>query len=593
MPLILGLTLVTTIVATWGILKAASRRRDLAGAFLGLILTAATWWALCHVMETQPVATLRRDVWGGPLKYIGLLAMGPALLLHGLHYSGRGHLVTRKLCLSLVVVPAFILTILTVPSWRHLVRSYMDGSDTVVLGPLYLLVLPHLLIPAGIGLWLSAQQASRKAQTPLGKLGVRALFTGGATVTVLQVFTGAPFAWFSPSHTTIAGLIVAAIWAVVSIRNNHQIVDAEETLDKLSIPVILTDSNRVVRDANPAAVELLGRRQDLLGRQLQKLLPGHPSIAPETACDGSEARKVIRLAKNGQPQMWLAHRQSFVDAHGTPKADMVSFAHISGAVDSAKVGATPADFGVPTPRRRPQTCLDEMFAHEGIQISCRAVTGAPGENASSGTIYVSTVRLDNTIWTLTGRVRGIHTSATETHAMAIRVAIETLLKRHVPADEVCRWLNRNLPFESAHKFFVSAALIGITQTDDGPTAHVTLAGHAPVHVIRDGHLIQALGEDAPALSLASESYSTDSAPLQPGDRLIVVDSDQRTDLTESQLKVAVTEGRTRRDLQEVTDLLAKHYEDRGPSTTVAAIQYHGHQEDTRQQMPEHNRSNHP
>lgn len=590
MPFIIGLTLLTTVVATWGILKAASRRRDLAGAFLGLILVAATWWALCHVMETQPVAIMRREVWGGPLKYIGLLAMGPALLLHGLHFSGRGHLVTRKLCLGLLVVPSVILTVLTVPSWRHLVRDYPDGSDTVVLGPLYLIVPPHLLITAGLGLWLSAQQATRTAKTPAQKAGIVALFAGAGLVTILQIFTGAPFAWFNPAHTTVAGLVIAALWAIISIRNHQQVVDAEETLEKLAMPLLLTDANRIVRDANPAAVSLLGPRQDLLGRQLHQLLPGHPSIAPETPCDGSEAQKVIKLATHGKPHHWLVQRQAFLDTQGTPKADMVSFADVSTAIDSSRrTDGSAASSSMPKPRQWPDN-ISEIFAQEGVEVVSRAVVGTSGERTSTGAIYNSTFRVDDTIWIVTGRVRGSHATATDEHAVAMKVTLETLLKRGTPAVEICRWLHGNLPFTEAHRYYVSAALIGINVGSPEPQIQVTLAGHAPAHLVRDGKLARTLGEDSPALSLASDDYATESMPLDAGDRIVVVDSNQRTDLTESQLKVAVTQAGPGSDLAEVSDNLVQHYGGKCPGTTVLAIDFHGVPKATQPVAPTHDQS---
>lgn len=577
MAIVIGLTLLTAIVATWGILKAASKRRDLSGAFLGLILTCATWWALCYVMETQELASMRRELWGGPLKYLGLLAFGPSVLLHGLYFSGRGNFVNKKLIAALAIVPAIVLTVLIVPETRHLVRHYPADGDQVVLGPVYLLVLPHLLLTSGFGLWFNAQQSARMARSRVMKGGIYCLLIGAAMVTLLQVFTGAPFAWFDPAHTTAAGLLIAALWAVVSIRNNQQIVTAEETLEKFAGPLLLTDANRVVRDVNPAAEELLGPRATLLGRPLHVLIPGQPAIAPDTPCDGTESRAVVTMAANGQPRTWLAQRQAFMDTAQHPKADLLSLIDIT---DHKPSRSGPSDASSPSTQRPTspvwtQTSVNDVYPDFGVELASRIVA-VPPDQASTPTGDFTTIRtIDSTLWIITGQVRGGNDRDLANHGQAVLVAATTLLQYGLNGAEVLNALSKCLPLPAPHKYFVSMALIALRPSSAGCSMSVTLAGHNPVQLIRNGRLHFTVGDDAAAIALGQGGYDTQRVELCAGDRLVLVGSGQRYDLNETQVKVALSHNGPDNSVQDVTDHLVQQSNASTPMTRVTCLDYAG------------------
>lgn len=577
MAIIIGLTLLTAIVATWGILKAASRRRDLSGAFLGLILTCATWWALCYVMETQELASVRRELWGGPLKYLGLLAFGPAVLLHGLYFSGRGNLVNSRLIAALTAVPVIILTVLVVPEWRHLVRHYPAGGDEVVLGPVYLLVLPHLLVTSGIGLWLNAKQSARMARNRVTKVGIYGLLVGAAIVTLLQVFTGAPFAWFDPAHTTAAGLLIAALWAIVSIRNNQQVVTAEETLQKFAGPLLLTDANRVVRDVNPAAEDLLGVRANLLGRPLHVLIPGQPAVAPDTPCDGSEAQAVVTIAVDGQPRSWLARRQAFVDTAGYPKADLLSLTDVT-EYKSKHAQSLPAlqeesPFGKQHHWNRSDA--NDVYPDFGIEIASRTLAESSHQPLPAAGDFTAIRTVGSTLWTITGQVSGGSERDTRDHALAVQAAATTLLQHGLTAPEVLSALSRNLPLPAHDSYFVSMALIAARPGNRECSLDVTLAGHNPAQLVRNGRLHQTVGNEAAAIALGESGYSTQSISLVTGDRLILVGSGNRCDVAETQVKVALTHNGPGNTLQDVTEHLVQQSAQRIPVTRVVCMEYVG------------------
>jgi hypothetical protein len=90
-----------------------------------VLLTAAAWWGLFYAVElstsTNDLAT--RSLWGD-VKYVGVCVLPPAWLAFSLQYTGRGHLIGRKVLAVMTAEPLLVLALLAIPATHDLIHYY-------------------------------------------------------------------------------------------------------------------------------------------------------------------------------------------------------------------------------------------------------------------------------------------------------------------------------------------------------------------------------------------------------------------------------------------------------------------------------------
>src|SRR5687767_8690752 len=125
LPWLAGLTTLAALALAGCALYVARRRGTSAGVSLAVLLTAAAWWGLFYVVElsTHPSDLAARMFWGD-VKYVGVCVLPPAWLAFALQYTGRGHLVGRKVLAVLAAEPLVVLTVLAIPATHDLVRFF-------------------------------------------------------------------------------------------------------------------------------------------------------------------------------------------------------------------------------------------------------------------------------------------------------------------------------------------------------------------------------------------------------------------------------------------------------------------------------------
>ncbi|MET0726954.1 MAG: histidine kinase N-terminal 7TM domain-containing protein, partial [Acidimicrobiales bacterium] len=106
LPWFAGLMTFAALVLAALALYVGWRRGTAAGVSLAVLLTAAAWWGLFYSVElsTNTHDLVGRTFWGD-VKYIGISVLAPAWLVFALQYTGRGHLVTRKVLAALTIEP--------------------------------------------------------------------------------------------------------------------------------------------------------------------------------------------------------------------------------------------------------------------------------------------------------------------------------------------------------------------------------------------------------------------------------------------------------------------------------------------------------
>src|SRR6476620_1479323 len=101
----------------------AWRRGTGMGWSLAVLLVAVAWWGMAYAVELSVDDVAVKSLWGD-LKYIGIVTLAPAWLVFVLQYTGRAHLVTRRLVLLLAIPAVAALAVFAVPATHNWVRSY-------------------------------------------------------------------------------------------------------------------------------------------------------------------------------------------------------------------------------------------------------------------------------------------------------------------------------------------------------------------------------------------------------------------------------------------------------------------------------------
>ena len=262
------------------------RRTEAVGrAGLAAVFFAAAGWGLAYGIELGAVGSAR-EPWGA-LKYIGIVVLPPAWLVFALQYTGRERRVTPRLLAALSIEPIAMLTVLAVPAWRELIRSYPPGSTSALvqieLGPLFYLLLAYSTVLTAIAtgvllLTLVRISAAYRRQSAI-------LLSAIGLVWVTNLLATVGVGVFQEVDWTPVALAVAGLMLVLGVFR-FSLLDlvpvARTTLvETMPDPVLVLDAHRRVIDHNPAALRALGAsRTTLQGARLAELI-GAELTTPE------------------------------------------------------------------------------------------------------------------------------------------------------------------------------------------------------------------------------------------------------------------------------------------------------------------------
>src|SRR4051794_5095274 len=197
----------------------ALRRGTSAALSLSVLLLSVAWWGLAYAVELTVGDLGTKSLWGD-LKYFGIVALPPSLLVFVLHYTGRGRLVTRPLLGALTVEPVACLVVLFVPATHDLVRFYPPGAaaedlPVVGSGPLFWvnLVYSNVLLVVATGLFVVTMvRLSRTYRRMAGVLVAAALLPW-----VANLLYNFEVGWFArldltPFAFTVTGAVL--VWGL-------------------------------------------------------------------------------------------------------------------------------------------------------------------------------------------------------------------------------------------------------------------------------------------------------------------------------------------------------------------------------------------
>jgi PAS domain S-box-containing protein len=519
LPLLVGLTTIATLVLAALSLYVAWRRGAAAGVSLAVLLTAATWWGFFYALELSTADPSGKSFWGD-LKYVGICVLPAAWLAFTLQYTGRGHLVTRKVLAALTVEPLVVLLVLAFPPTHDLVRWYPEGGDelpVVETGPVFWVhfVYAYTLIAVGSTVFVATMVGlSRTYRRMAFALVSAALLPWVANA--LHNFEVGPFARIdlTPFLFVVTGAVL--VWGVFRERLlNLSPLARGVIVDTMTDAVFVLDAFGRVVEVNPAGSRVLGgTRPELIGRKLADLLP---QDADDLASSTRPPHQAGELSL-GQHKFDV-RRQPLTDRNGRPAGELVVLRDIT-----ERVLAEQHLQGLLVERSRVAAALQaslvpgELPPIPAAEVASRYEPA--GDGREIGGDFFDVFTLGDNVWGLVlGDVSGKGAEAAAVTALA-RYTLRTLAHAKHRPSRTLRELNTRLAAATDIERHCTLVYAIARPHEAGLELTVSLAGHHPPLVLRGSGAVEPIGELGTALGLFEDPDLSDTRVfLGPGDLL--------------------------------------------------------------------------
>lgn len=555
----------------------AWRRRNRSGISLAVILLAVAWWGLAYAVELSATEISTKTRWGD-LKYVGVCALAPAWLVFVLQYTGRPHLVTRRMVAALTVEPVVVLAVLFNPGTHDLVRFYPpDAADVdlpiVGTGPVFWVHLAYsnLMILVATTIFVATMLRLSRTYRQMATMMVAAALLPW----VANLLHNFELGWFArldltPFAFTVTGAVL--VWGLFRERLVRLSPLARSVIvEHMADGVFVLDAFGRVADVNPAGTALVASsRAALVGVRLADVLAPHMTGAQASHARAQQLPTEIAVLVGERQRTYDIGREPLTDRIGRPGGELVVLRDITERVHAEKaleqllaersrVAAALQDSLVP--RRLPEILTSEIAARY-----------APaGDGHEIGGDFFDIFPLDHNTWGLVlGDVSGKGAEAAAVTAEA-RYTLRTLANpRHSPSRTLLDLNTRLLTSTDCERH--CTLVFALLRPHNG-TLEMTLslAGHHPPLVVRSTGMVEQTGRLGTALGLLEEVELHDShTTLAPGDLMCLftdglVEARHDTELFGSERVATI-----------LTRLRDEPAEDIATELVDAARRFHGH-----------------
>jgi PAS domain S-box-containing protein len=355
-------TIVTAAVGAWSWRR---RHRIAAARPFAALLAAQTAWTAGHLAETLARTRDGKLVWDS-LQNLPFAVMGPAYLLLGARFA-QVRAPRRLLAAVTAVGGAAALALATTPL-HGLLRgdAHLEGTPAVLLYALTgwdlalaIVAVASLVVAAALVMRRSASTSRAHARQ---------------SVTLAFAFAVPPMAtmlgWSFDIHidgdrdvTPLAftmGALIAG-WGLL----RHQLfslapVAHDAVVARLPDPIVVTDLDQIVVDANPAALELLNAEErDVLGHPAAEVLARLPALA--AVIDGGPPAELCHAGQRGV--RWY---EASVDVLHDPIGRVAGSILIVRDITTRKQSAAQLERALASSEERFRALFDQMQELTGI-----------------------------------------------------------------------------------------------------------------------------------------------------------------------------------------------------------------------------------
>jgi serine phosphatase RsbU (regulator of sigma subunit) len=556
----------------------AMRRGASAWLSLCVLLLSVAWWSLAYAVELTVDDLTLKSFWGD-LKYLGICALAPSLLVFVLRYTGRGRLVSRRLLLALTVEPLAFLAVLFVPATHDLVRFYPPDEVTKELpvvgsGPVFWLhlVYSNVIIVVATAIFVVTMVRLSRTYRRMATILVLAALLPWMGNVLYNFGVG----WFArldltPFAFTVTGAVL--VWGLFRERLVNLTPLARGVIvDTMSDAVFVLDAFGRITDLNPAGAALLSsRRAELVGLRGQDILAQRveAGVDEQPARIGPEGGE-LTLGVGSNRRTYDLRRQPLIDRTGRPAGELLVLRDLTDRVraeqrlqqllvERSRVAAALQASLVPA----------ELPTIDNAEVASRYEPA--GDGSEIGGDFFDVFPLGNQEWGIVlGDVSGKGAEAAAVTALA-RYTLRTLAYAGRPPSRTLAELNARLLVSTAVERHCTLVYAVARACATGLELTLSLAGHHPPLVLRADGRVEPVGRLGTALGLLEDVELFDfHVVLAPGDLLCMftdglVEARQDNDLFGSE-RVAAT-------LAAEPDATV---DDLATALVLAARRFHGH-----------------
>lgn len=508
----------------------AWRKPTRSGLALGVLLGAASWWALAYGIELAVAAVEVKSFWGD-VKYVGISLIAPSWLVFVLLYTGRNRLVTRGLLVALSIEPVALIALLVNDATHDLVRSYPpdaagQAQPIVETGPAFWanLVYANVLVVVASAIFVLSM--ARLARTYLWM----ALVLVAATMLpwAANLLHNFEVGWFAYVDLTPVGFVVTGAVLVVGVFRQRLVrvspLARSAVVHTMSDGVLVVDAFARVVDVNPAGCAIFDRsRGELLGTSTEELLRPASSGKPAAEADQWQAEQ-LQVGDGEQRRTFDLSRQQLTDRGGALAGELVVLREITERVrDAARLQELLAE------RSRVAEALQASLLPAELPTlpGCVIATGyePAGDGTEIGGDFFDVFPLDDGRWGLVlGDVSGKGAEAAAVTALTRYTLRAIAAQGHCPSIAL-RELNARLLSQTAPERYCTLVYAVGEPTDEGLDLTLCLAGHHPPLVARSCGEVVPVGELGTALGLLENPELTDARVLLAPDELVCLFTD--------------------------------------------------------------------
>jgi serine phosphatase RsbU (regulator of sigma subunit) len=265
-----------------------ANRQGIGSRPLVVMLLAVKVWSLCYALELSS-RSVEVAHWWSALKYLGIVALPPALWSFVLAYTGRGRLSRRNLGL-LLIHPVVMMVLLLTPATHDLLQVYpahpdhLLGAPVPVAGPLFW---AHAVYTYVLMLSADFLLFARLARIAPAYRRQGALLIGAS---LLPCFGNIAFNlgllgpnMIDPTPFLFGITAILLVWGFFRLRLLDLTPVARGiVIEQMADGVLVLDVYGRVADVNAAGATIVGYpRRAMIGRYVTELIPGLASILEE------------------------------------------------------------------------------------------------------------------------------------------------------------------------------------------------------------------------------------------------------------------------------------------------------------------------
>ncbi len=273
-----------------------ANRQGVGSRPLIVMLLSVKVWSLCYALELSS-RSVEVAQWWSALKYLGIVALPPALWSFVLAYTGRGKLSRRSLGL-LLIHPVVLMTLLAIPATHDLIQVYPDHPRTLLGAPvpdagklfwLHAVYVYVLMLGADFALFARLARIARPYRRQGYLLIAASLLPCFGNIAFNLDLLG-PKA-IDPTPFLFGITAVVLVWGFFWLRLLDLTPVARGlVIEQMADGVLVLDVYGRVADVNAAGAAMIGSpRRGMVGRYAVDIIPGLAPVLEKADVDPSSS----------------------------------------------------------------------------------------------------------------------------------------------------------------------------------------------------------------------------------------------------------------------------------------------------------------